>query len=340
MITGVPYLFGYKRVAGTLGIDRVNSDAQGTTEMFQRQSTEKLTIIEPFYINAGNQLCFFTYRQSLVPISGPNPVILSYKRQQIPTEDLTTPSNWALTTLYNGGWGSNWEIVKPFYLGGATYFFSYARAPLLGKATVAIDKVASNGVGSNEVWRSDGWANDWKGFEPFYIAANTYMLEYKVPSRTVAIDYMEPNGQGTTEIWRGGLSENFTMLRVFYNGLKPYVLAFMNPPGAWQVYAVRYDDVRGVTYLSSGTWNPGGLLNPWEIIEPFYMNGNIYFFASNYLESLLPGNNSIVQIAQFDPNNNTITTVWSGEWSAGWTAIKPFYVPPTPYPPIVPGSAS
>jgi hypothetical protein len=54
------------------------------------------------------------------------------------------------------------------------------------------------------------------------------------------------------------------------------------------------------------------------------------------METLLPGTNSVVQIAQFDPGNNTITTVWSGEWSAGWTAIKPFYVPPTPYPPVVP----
>jgi hypothetical protein len=34
---------------------------------------------------------------------------------------------------------------------------------------------------------------------------------------------MEPNGQETTEIWCGGLAGDFTILRVFYNGLKPYI---------------------------------------------------------------------------------------------------------------------
>lgn len=334
MINGNPFIVEWNDSTQELAVDKVNDNpATGTTEIprrlpFSTAHPVKATVLEPFYMNSTNELGFLLYFASAGFDVNPNTIFWGYSQNSGQNQ---------FRNMYQTNWTTDWSIIKPFYLNGRTYLFFYKVPFLSGKGTAVIDRVADNGAGSTEVWRTDGWANDWEVFEPFYEAGNAYILEVKKGTSVCAIDQVNANGEGTTEIARfDGPGWVSAIVKIFYNGLRPYVLLYSKTYGNWRVYEIRYNDLKGMTLLSEGQWGKVGSI--WQNITPFYMNGGIYFFACNYAFSLIPSA-SAVAIAQFNPDNNTITQIWSSEWKTGWSQLKAFYLPPTPYPPVVPASA-
>lgn len=335
-ISGAPFIVEWNGSTSQLAVDQINANpSTGTTEKPPRQQFQSNgvspSVLEPFYINSSNELGFLLYFRSGAFDVNPNAMFWGYRQ--------VDQTNWNFQKLYQTNWASDWDVIKPFYLNNSTYLFFYKHPLIFGNGTAAIDLVAADGVGSNEVWRSDGWSKDWAVFEPFYEVENTYILECKKRNSEIAIDQVNANGQGTTELWRGGgLSANADIVKIFYNGRLPYVLAYESATGAWAVSAIRYDNLKGLTALSSGTWAAGGFppRANWARITPFYMNGGIYFFACNFERGLVDPLVSVVAIAQFNPSNNTITQIWTAEWQPGWLEVQAFYLPPTPYPPVVP----
>lgn len=336
-ITGAPYLVEWNADSQQLAIDRVNDDpSTGTSEVAPRQDFGGgrlfLAALEPFYVNSSTKLGLLLYFDSLAYNVDPNTIFMAYVQNP-------ATSRWYFDRRGSTNWSSGWRSIKPFYLNNSTYLFFY-KAPVLSlNGIAAIDKVADNGDGSTEIWRAENWAKDWNVFEPFYITGNAYLLECKTRNSAIAIDKINDDARGTTELWRGGgLDVNQDLVKVFYNGRLPYVLSYDSTSGNYAVHAIRYEQLNGLTPLSTGSWIVGGVpprVN-WQRITPFYLNGTAYFFACNYAVDLINPTVSIVGIARFDPDSNTLTQIWSGEWKAGWTEVQSIYLPPSPYPPVVP----
>ena len=327
MIEGAPFLVEYQRRGGTLAIDRINDDLQGTTEQYRRGWLVNQSFNECLYLSSGDFCVLsFCYEPTTINVPENNPIFLLYRPQVKGSE---------LTPIWLGDWKFDWKMIKPFYLNGSTYLLSYSPALVLGDATAAIDKVASDGKGTTEVWRTEDWSNDWEFIEPFYMNGNTYVM-YFATSTGIVFDQVNANGQGTTELYRSSQLYNAMILKIFYNGGKTYVLMYYSS-SRWEIYQIR-DDLQGLTFVVQGKWGvPTTLLrSPWYAIEPFYKGNDVYFFASDAVP-LSGASGCTVGIGQFDPGGKTINSLWNGEWSGDWTDVKPFYAPPKPYPPIIPG---
>lgn len=324
MINGSAYLYEYKSGDGTFTIDRIDDDLQGVTEQYTASQTPGFTTIEPFYLEGQPSNAWLFKYNSSGAATDPNAAI----------EAVTQP--WATGISWQGSWKSNWTIVKPFYLGNRTYLFEYRPPLVTGDAVVAIDQLDGSGQGSTEVWRGQ-WSNGWTTIEPFYFQSGVYLLEHKRGDETVAIDHIRADAGGTDEVWRGEWQGLLTIVKVFYVNGHPYVFQF-DGDRSFSLLRIR-DDLQGFTFISEGTWAPNKIVaNSWQTIEPFYKSGGVYFAACDYTKAIapLPGQQTAVSFGKLNDDLSGISTVWSDTWSRGWTHLRPFYFPPSPFPPVAP----
>jgi hypothetical protein len=110
-----------------------------------------------------------------------------------------------------------------------------------------------------------------------------------------------------------------------------YLYEYNSGDGTVVVDRVR-DDLQGVEEMYRGQY-----MKSMSTVEPFYLAADevsTLFFA--YDDALKPGDLNVEVLVYRDVGSMQVGIVWQGKWSSNWTIIKPFYFPPTPFPPIQP----
>lgn len=214
VLNGAPHLLEYKSGEGTVAIDRINANGQGTTELWRDTWSKGWTSIAPFILNSAPHQLEYKSGDGTVAI------------------DRINANGQGTTELWRDTWSRGWTSIVPFVIAGEPYLLEYKAT----SGTVAIDKVRSDGKGTTELSR-DTWL---KGsiVAPFVRNGEPHVLEYVLAvgapysSGAVVVHRVNPGGTGTTIVGSGRWTLGWNHIVPFDMNGKPYLFEYKSGDGA------------------------------------------------------------------------------------------------------------
>jgi Peptidase family M23 len=147
---------------------------------------------------------------------------------------------------------------------------------------------------------------------PFTAGIQAHFFDYKASTGDVRFFRFNLKGEGMTLLSSGKWWKGWTHFTPLTLGGKPYFLAYDSLHGYANVDRISVDG-SGSTKIYGDTWTKG-----WTLFVPYVMGPKQYVL-------LYKGGTGEAKVVEVSPSGDTVTvtTVWTGMFSSGWTQLVP-----------------
>jgi hypothetical protein len=212
--------------------------------------------------------------------------------------------------VWSSSWETGWSSIVPFRFGTEVFVLLYNATT----GAVEFRKVRPAGDGVDRVWQDpNGWSKGWTTFMPFILNGAPHCLSYKSANGLVHIYRFNAGGNGYILTGTAHWTSGWTAIMPFRAGGRPYYLAYKAGTGAVSIGKIRMDG-SGVDSVWSDKWRKG-----WTSFHPFVHGNEPHYLAYK----IAGGAVAIDSIDRVNGEVSGVTTVWSGDWSGGWTTFAP-----------------
>jgi 2-haloacid dehalogenase len=206
--------------------------------------------------------------------------------------------------LWRSNWTKGWSSIVSFAnVNHVPHFLSYKG----DDGTVAIDRVKTDGKGTDELWRSK-WTRDWSSIVPLVLGGKPHLLCYKKDDGTVAIDRMQDDCKGTNELWRSDWTKGWSSIVPFVLNGHYHLLSYKIGDGMVAIDRIKSDG-KGTDELWRSDWSKG-----WTSIVPFDLGGK------QHLLSYKSGDGTVA-IDRVKSDGKGTDELWRSRWSKGWSSM-------------------
>lgn len=174
-----------------------------------------------------------------------------------------------------------------------------------------------------QVWpggeNAEGLPAGYTTISPLVLGKKTYLLAQNPKDRVIDIYQAGDKGKGFTLAGSGKIGSARDIIKTFFLGGDPYLLAYEAKKGVFEFFKVEKDLVLTPVYKNSKTYGED-LTTDYTVVAPFIYRDGIYYLCYN-IDS---GKVTIYQVSVPPERPLQTSLIYLHTWAQGWTRFAFF----------------